>query len=53
MGDSHRVNVATWRQQEALYLVGKHQYWSEVHIVADMARTQGPIFVVGQPTFGA
>ncbi|KAI4148103.1 MAG: hypothetical protein LQ341_001668 [Variospora aurantia] len=62
MRDSHRANVATSRQQEALYLVGKHQYWSEIqkvkgwfranktaihNIVADMTRTQGPTFVVG------
>lgn len=61
MGDSHRANVATSRQQEALYLVGKYSFWSvAIHlkawrkpsktamhkIVADMAITQGSSFVV-------
>lgn len=27
MGDGPRANVATSRQQEALYIVGKQDYW--------------------------
>ncbi|KAL8963379.1 MAG: hypothetical protein Q9193_000352 [Seirophora villosa] len=63
MGDSHRANVATSRQQEALYLVGHYPYWKQIplvrgawkfnksamhKIVADMASAQGSSFVVSR-----